>query len=186
MANSILSSLLSKPSLTLISNKDKSDASKHLKISRVGIRLRSRIMRHMREDGTSIVDSRVVDPTEVRIFAFCAKLDDITVLNAALTDRSTSYNMTSRAVVIRNLMVDRFTIKQSPDVLSASPVSIHMKQILVQGDGTGNRVAQGGDSSVIDLGIQTIQSTIDIATSTLTNTIKSAASVASLATSFLP
>lgn len=156
MANSILSSLLSKPALSIVSSLSGLNIAQNLKVSRVRFRYRSRVMRHMREDGTCIVDARIVMSPIVEIEVFCATLDDLAMVNSAMLDRSGVYTITSRGLVLSNMMADEEQVKQTPDVISANPVRMSFKQVLTQNGSNPPSVEQAADSSLMDKGIQQV------------------------------
>lgn len=161
MATSILSSLLSKAQLSIVSSSTGLDLAKNLNVSRVGIKFRSRVFRHMREDGNSIVDARVLMPSVCEIDVFVATLDDLANVNSMMLDRTGVYRVTSRGLVLTNMMMSEESIKQTPDVLNASPVRIVFQKLLTQNADTPPSVAQAADSSLLDQGIQTVSSTLN-------------------------
>jgi hypothetical protein len=156
MANSILSSLLSKPSLSIVSSQTGIDAANGLSVSRVRFRFKSRAMRHMREDGTSIVDQRVILPAAVEIEVFCSTQDQLAAVNAAMLDRTGVYTITSRGLVLTNMMAEANQIKQTPEVISANPVRMYFKRLLTQDAANPPAVEQSADSSLLDKGIQQV------------------------------
>jgi hypothetical protein len=157
MADSILSSVLSKQSFSLKSDKTGQDAAENLKVIAVNFHYRARPMRHMREDGTSIVDSKVVDPALVEIDAICPTLDSINKINTALMDRTSTYTVTSKGIQLRDVSNEHFELRQTPDMLSASPIRITLKQLLRQGGvASGVVVEQPADSSMFSRGIQSV------------------------------
>lgn len=162
MAQTILSSLLSPSSLSIVSsNSDLSlDIASSLKVARVGIRLCSYVMRHMREDGNTIVDARIIQPTKIEIDVFCQSIDDLAMVNSVMLDRNSTYTIKSRGLIFDNMMMDREEIRQSPEVISASPVRMSFKQLLVPGIAIGPNVAQAADSSLVDHGLQDIKAIV--------------------------
>lgn len=158
MPNSILSSLLSKSSLSIVSSQTGLDIASNLKVARVRFRYRSTALRHMREDGTSIVDQRVILPAVVEIDVFCTTQDDLAMVNSALLDRTGVYTITSKGLVINNMMADEEQIKQTPDVISSNPVRLSFKQLLLQNGANPPQVEQAADSSLLKLGIQQVNS----------------------------
>ena len=89
MADSILSCLLSVSALKIHNDSDTTgdNAALELKVSKVSIGFRSRPMRHMKEDGTSIVDVRIIDPTQLNIEVFAPSLASINILNIVLANK---------------------------------------------------------------------------------------------------
>jgi hypothetical protein len=162
MPQTILSSVLSAPTLSIAGDTDQVEIAQNLKVSKVSIKLRARIFRHKREDGVTIVDARVTEPKRVEIDVFVPTLDDLALLNAAQLDRTETYTLKSRGLIFKNMMMEDGHIKQTPDMLSASPVHVVFQELLMQ-SGAGlppPAVAQPADASIIDRGIQTIKSSV--------------------------
>lgn len=160
MVASILSSAFSKPALTIVSSLTGLDIATNLNVARVRFRYRSRVLRHMREDGTCIVDARVIVAPMVEIEVFCATLDDLAMVNSVMLDRTGVYRVTSRGLVLNNMMADEEQIKQTPDVISANPVRMSFKQILTQNGSNPPSVEQAADSSLIDVGIMQVNKAV--------------------------
>lgn len=157
MADSILSSLLSRASLTLVNNNTGKDVAEKLKVVGVNFHYRARPMRHMREDGTSIVDSKVIDPVLVEIDVICPSLDAINQVNQTLMDRKDTYTFTSKGIQLQDAVCERFELRQSAEMISASPVRITLKQLRRQGGPSGGRIVeQPADSSMFGRGIQSV------------------------------
>jgi hypothetical protein len=162
MANTILSSALSAPALTVTSDQTSIDVAAGCGVSKVTIKLRSKIFRHKREDGTTIVDARVVEPMLVEINVFAPTLDNLAMLNSAMLDRGSTYTIKSRGLVLRRMMVSENSIKQSGDMLSAAPVRLNFKELLTQNlTNVGQTLtAQPADSTLIDKGLQTASTAV--------------------------
>jgi hypothetical protein len=162
MPSTILSSALSAPSLAVTSDLTSINIAQALSVSRVSIKLRSRIFRHKREDGTTIVDARVTEPKIVELDVFAPTLDAIAMLNSALLDREGTYTIKSRGLVFRRMMADQESIKQTADMLSASPVHVVFKELLTQNQTNVGQtsVAQPADSTMIEKGIQEVTSAV--------------------------
>jgi len=165
MANSILSSLRSKASLSIANSTNSSDdrerdVAKGLVVTKINIKYRSRTMRHMLENGTGVVDTRVIDPTIIDMEVICPTLDELNLVNQMLQDRKNTYNVTTKSIVVNDMVCDNFQVMQSSGMLSASPVRITMKQLRRQGADSKRLhqvVEQPPDSSVLGLGIQRAQ-----------------------------
>jgi len=160
MPNSILASLLSKASLSIKSNATGLDIATNLKVSRVLFKYCSRVMRHKREDGTSIVDARIILPSTVEIDVTCETLDDVALVNAVMLDRTTVYTIKSKGLIIENMMSEVDAIRQSADIISATPIRMSFTSLLVQGNAKVPAVSQSSDSSLIDKGLQDITQAI--------------------------
>ncbi len=157
MADSIFAKATS---LTIVktSDGDKKNLVAKFKVGQVEIGFKSRPMRHMREDGVSIVDARIIDSTIVDINVFCTTLDEIKMLNSILEDRQNTYTVSSRGLIFRNMTMFNKSIKQDAEMLTASPVRFSMKQLKKEG---GDEVVipiveQPPDSSLIGGGVRTV------------------------------
>lgn len=165
MPSTILSSVLSKPLLTVTSDQTAINVTQGAGVSKVVIKLRSRIFRHKREDGTTIVDARIVEPMMAEIDVFAPTLDSLALLNSAMLDRGSTYTIKTRGLVLRGMMMNESTIKQSADMISASPVRLMFKELLTQNQtnvGQTN-VSQPADSTLLDRGLQTISTAVQTA-----------------------
>jgi hypothetical protein len=161
MPQTILSSALSSPSLAVTSDQTAINVSQACGVSKVVIRLRSRIFRHKREDGTTIVDARVNEPKQVEISVFTPTLDALAMLNSALLDRGSTYTVKSRGLVFTSMMMDEANVKQTAEMISASPVVFTMKELLTQDGSTATQtVAQPADSTLLDRGIQQMNTAV--------------------------
>lgn len=158
MADTILSSLLSSPSLTITSDVTSIDVAQSCGISKVSIKLRSKLFRHKREDGTSIVDARVLEPYMIEVDLFAPTLDSLALLNSAMLDRNGTYTVKSRGLVFRRAMMNQNDVKQTGDMLTAAPVRLTFKELMTQNlTNVGQtNVAQPADSTLIDKGIQLV------------------------------
>ncbi len=162
MPNTILASALSSPSLSISSFSDPTNVAAALGVSKVVIKLRSKVFRHKTETGNTIVDARVVEPMQCEIDVFVPTLDAMTAINVVMLDRTTAYTIKSRGLVLTRMLADHNEIRQSADMLSASPVKLHFKELLTQGQLAigATRVAQPSDSTIIDKGIQSISDAV--------------------------
>jgi hypothetical protein len=186
MAASILSSLLSKPALSIVSSQTGIDIASSLKVVRVRFRYRSRTLRHMREDGTSIVDQRVILATVVELEVFCSTQNDLAAVNSAMLDRTGVYTITSKGLIVKNMMSEENQIKQTPEVISANPVRISFKQLLTQGGTNPASVEQAADSSLLDKGIQQLQTAAISAETFTSNVVANFTGAAAAATKLGP
>jgi hypothetical protein len=162
MATNILSSALSKASFTLTNVTQSTDGStvttvSNLKVKAVTISLKAKIFRHKREDGVTIVDSKILLPIQVDVDAFVPDIDTLQQLNALLSDRSSIYKVSSKGLLIDHLMTESAQIRQSAEVISASPVRLSFKELMFK-DATPTICAQSTDSSLTDRGIATLNS----------------------------
>src|SRR5579864_1954734 len=186
MADSLLSSLLSSKggALTVVNNASRKDVAEHFQISRVTFKYTSKVLRHMLEDGSTIVDARVTEPVTVSIDAIAPTLDEINTASNMLKDRKDTYTLTSRGLVVNDMSTEDIRIKQSADMISASPVRISMKQLMRQGGVSAEQhevVEQPADSSILGRGVQAVQKVGKSVTDAFSNTIRDIKNVGSIA-----
>jgi hypothetical protein len=149
-------------------------------IQRVTMHLSSSLFDNRREDGTSIVDARVLLPTSIDVDVICGTIDAVEKINNILKDINSIYTITSKGLTFQNLTLKNNSIIQSPDVLSASPIKLSFQQRLLQNNNNPT-CAQTGDASIIDNGITNLKNNLNSAT----NSIESAATSVSSFTSNL-
>lgn len=152
MAGNLFSGFLSPAALVIRDEESGEVQAKDLKPVRVQIRLTSTAQRHMREDGSTIVDSRIIQPSSVVIEALCPDSATMKQVNNLLMDRSFFYSVSSKGVILNNMMAESELITQSPDVMSAVPIRISMKQVLSK-EVKPLIVAQSADSTLVDRGM---------------------------------
>ncbi|ABL96836.1 hypothetical protein BcepF1.105 [Burkholderia phage BcepF1] len=159
MASSILSSLFSQASFRITDETTtfSRDVAKGLKIRRVTIRYVSTTHEHRREDGSTIVDARTIQPTLLTVEAIAPDLDTLSQITNVAADRNGVYRVTTKGVILPTMRIESQSIRQSSDMLSASPVQLQFKQMLVQGR-QPIVFAQGADSSLIDRGMAILTS----------------------------
>lgn len=157
MATSILSSILSPAKFRIYNKTTKTEISATFGIVKVMIRLSSEIQRHMLEDGTTLVDSRIVTPSKVMIDVLCRNDDELSSVVSLLQDRESLLQVTSRGYILDNLMVSTNYFHQSPEVLSATPTRISFDQVLVQ---NVNPIvfANSANASIVDKGLSSLTS----------------------------
>lgn len=148
----IVSSFFSSAAFKLKNSTTGATAAEGLRVSRVHIRLPSTPMRHMKEDGSTIIDSRIIQPTSVQMEAYCETLDSFSKLNAVLLDRSTFYSIASKGLSFDNMLLENEQVSQSQDVISALPVKLSFKQVLTKKI-TPIVFAQSADASLISRGM---------------------------------
>jgi hypothetical protein len=119
---------------------------------RVHIKLTSTPMRHMKEDGTTIVDARIIQPTTVNVDAYCPDISTFSAISTVGKDRSSFYSIRSKGIVINQLMGNTRQFKQSPDVLSAMPMRLSFQQVITK-NSKPVVVAVPTNSSLISLGM---------------------------------
>lgn len=151
MALSILSSLFSQAQFLLTDKNGDAQMASNAKVVSVRIMYASRLHRHMKEDGSSIVDARTIMPTRLRVEMIAPDLDTLDQITQVAQNRSSAYIIKSKGLVFDNMMVEDECISQVPKMLSASPVRLEFKQQLVQWV-MPVIYSQSSDSSVIDRG----------------------------------
>ncbi len=152
MTQNILSSLLSKASFSLTAIDTGQVVCSNLKISRVVIKLDSIVQRHKQESGSTIVDSRVLRPNIVSIDCFCPDVDTLSQVNDVLNNREKLYTIATKGLIVDYMRLEKEEIRQTPEVLSASPLRLSFKQVLAQYQ-TQTIYAQSGDVPLISRGL---------------------------------
>lgn len=179
MAESILSSLLSLAQFTIVGN-DGKQVVKNLKVAKTGIKFNSRPHRSVKEDGTTIVDAKVVLQTELTLSVYCQTVDDLRQVNDLLQNRSKLYRIYSKGVVIDNMVMVSEQVKQSPECLNSYPIDLKFEEIIIQG-AKPSIVKQSSDSSVLPLGLASISVAAKQTVSDLIASVHAAAADASRA-----
>lgn len=157
MAENILSSLLSVAAFSITNATTGAVVAPNLAVKKVGIRYSSKNMTHQLEDGSTIVDQRIIVPSGMVVEAYCPDIDTVDAINALLLDRSAMYTINSKGIIIQNTMADSDNFRQNAEMLSATPIRIRFKQQLIQGVAPVV-CSQSADSSVLDRGIQLLSS----------------------------
>ena len=181
MANSIVSSFLSKSAFTLKEVNPGSDGItrvKNLKIKRATIKFNSRLMRHMLEDGTSVVDCRVILPTEVAMEVICPTTDDLQQVVTILQDRVATYDVISRGVTVQSMSLNSQTIDQGSEMLSATTSSLQFKEVMIQSD-PQPVTEQSADASIVSRGKAIVNAAAQSVSSAFANVVTAAKSAIS-------
>lgn len=152
MANSILSSALSSASFSITNQTTGTNAATTLAVSRVTIRLRSQLHRHMREDGLTLIDARTIMATELDVDGFAPDLSTLEQINSVLSNRDDMFTITSKGVILSPMRLENLLVSQTPNVLSAAPVRVTFKQALAPAV-AAITFKQAADSSLVDRGI---------------------------------
>jgi hypothetical protein len=173
MANtSIVSSLFSQVRFTVV-NSDGQKLSAKLNVSRVVMRLQSKLMRHSLEAGNTIVDARIIMPSTIDVDVFCSTLDDVAAVNSLLQNRTQLFTLTSKGLVFGSMMLDNEQLHQASEMLSAVPIHLSFKEVLVQNT-PPVLFQQPADSSLIGRGFLALK-TAEGNVSDLISSIKSSA-----------
>jgi hypothetical protein len=175
MANSLLSSLLSASSLIIYNQTTAVKTATTLLVSKVVFRFTSEIQRHTMEDGTTKVDARTVKPAAIVLDVICKDNDTLSAVVTLLADRDSLYQLSSRGLVLANLMMDSENFSQNAEMLSATMTRITFHQILIQNI---NPVVfkDESSSSLIDKGISaltTAETNVTSLYTTVSNSISS-------------
>lgn len=152
MASNLFSGLLSPSALVIRDQEDGTIQVKNLKTIRVHIRLTSAAMRHMREDGSTIVDSRIIQPSSAIVEALCPDAATFKQVNNLLMDRANFYSISSKGVLLNNMMAEAEQVSQTPEVMSAIPVRLSFKQVLSK-EVLPLVVESSSDSTLVDRGM---------------------------------
>ena len=119
----------------------------------VEIQLASNVPCHRREDGTTISDVRIIEPSIVVAQIICPTIDDVESVLSVMNDRQNLYTIKSKGIVMNNMMAMQTSDKQNAEMLSAAPFQITFKELL-QETSSPAVSAQAGDSDTQDQGIQ--------------------------------
>ena len=155
MAANLITKLLGSNELRIQNLTTGSTVISNLKARVVSIKFVSEPMVHQKEDGTTLIDTRVITPARVMIDGIAPSINDVSAINEVLLDRESLYQISSRGIIIANLMSDSENFRQSKDNISSTPTRISFQQVLIE------RVspvvyANQSDSSLIDRGLAII------------------------------
>lgn len=183
MALSLLSSLSSalggssggSSPLSITNATSGSKSIKTVKPVSVTIKMTSTIMRHMREDGQTFADTRIIQPTSISIEGIAPDFNTIKQVNALLQDRTNIYNVTSKGVTVKQLMADSNQMPQTAQYLSAGQIKLEMRQVLTKSVEPAV-CAQSGDTSLVSAGL----SLLSAAASTVSGLVSKVSSVAGI------
>jgi hypothetical protein len=152
MPVSFVSSLLSPTPLKVMNVTRGFQVMRQVKVLRTKAYLSAAAMRHMLEDGNSIIDTRIILPCSLEIEFICPDLNVAGQVMGVFEDRSSLYQITSKGLIFDNMMLMHDGISQTPENLSSIPTRIMFQQILLEG--TQQKItAQPGDASIVDRGI---------------------------------
>jgi hypothetical protein len=160
MANNAISSLFGKAALTIYNQTYGVVAAKDLKISKVTIKLSSDPQRHMMENGNTRIDTRTIKGIRIQMEVFAPDLNVLAQINDVAMDRSSLFQITSRGLIIPDMMIDSEVMKQVPEILSATPIRLTFKQILIEGK-SPIIMNNAADASLIDRGLALVDNVTD-------------------------
>jgi hypothetical protein len=170
MANNILSSLYSQAVFSIVDSNGNAVAT-GIKIRKVSIKYEAHAMKHTMEDGSTKIDSKIIMAPVINVEFFCPTLSDQDSVTAIMVDRSQTYTVTTKGLIFKPMFLMTEKIDQTPDVLSAAPLQITFKQLLVQAR-PAIIFKQAADSTLIDKGLAALtsakQQVTDLATTVST------------------
>lgn len=123
-------------------------------------------------------DVRIVQPLSIAVQVICPTLNDAESVIAFMNDRFSLYKLTSKGLLFQNLMAQSISVKQDAAMLSAAPFRIYLKEILLD-QAARTTVAQPTDSSLLDRGIELLNSTTQTVTGLFTSVTKSVSNTVS-------
>lgn len=123
-----------------------------LKVLDVRIKFEGKVFKNQREDGSFIVDGKMLMPTTIDVSVLIQTVDAAEQVNRILKDRKSLYTIYSRGLIINNLLCVNNQVSMNPEILSSSPFRLSFKEVpLQQEDQPETR--QDADSTTIDKGI---------------------------------
>lgn len=152
MAANILASLFSTAAFKISRGVSEKGIATNLKVIKITVKLSSAAMRHANEDGTTTTDVRIIKPTSIAIDAYCPDLDTISQVNSIIMDREAQYSISTRGVSFNNLLAINENARQTPEVLTATPIRLSFKS--VPSDMKPPVIlGQAADSSIVNRGM---------------------------------
>ncbi len=151
-----LSSLISKSAFTIIDQQNNNVITAKLSIKKVSIKYASKVMRHAMENGKSLVDARIIQPKEVEIEVICPNVSVLNQVNEMVGNNKTLYTITSKGIVTTNLIAEGQQIRLDSSMLSATPIKIRFKEVLVNLTQEKPK-QQAADSSLVGKGISMLK-----------------------------
>lgn len=154
-----------------------------VKIENAKIHLNSTLQKHMREDGATLTDERIIHGTVISIETYCPTLDDVNTLLQIMNDRQNLYTIVAKGLTFANMMAVATQNKQTPEVLSAAPFTIAFMEQLLE-NAAAVICAQAGDSDTQDNGLQLLSNIGNNVNNFLTTVRNNAANAASSISGF--
>jgi len=153
MANNLLTGLFSDSNkLKVVDAANSRQVMPDFKTKRVNIRFPSNVMGHTMESGITKVDTRVIRPAQLSVIGYANDASTLLSLASMLSNRNTLYTITSRGLILPNMLLVTEGLAQSPEVISAAPIRLDFKQVFIEGIDSVV-FAQAADTSLIDRGI---------------------------------
>jgi hypothetical protein len=132
MAESILSSILSKASFRIHNQNLGVDTAKGLKVVKAVIRMSADPQRHLLEDGSTFIDTRTVKPIKLQVDVIAPDATALTQINEVASDRRNLYQISTRGILIPDMMIDAELMEQTPENISSTVIKLSFKQILIE------------------------------------------------------
>jgi len=155
-----LSSIFSSPMMRITNKTNGIDVLIPIRTLKTSLKFSSKTAKHMMEDGSSKVDQRILMPVGVDIEMIAPSQDVLLQVNETLLDRSSTYTVQSRGIILDNMRVDYEGIDQNPKNISSTPLKLSFMEMMYQGS-NAVAFANAADSSVIDRGMSVIAKAVD-------------------------
>lgn len=168
MPQDIIASYLSNSNFTLTSLNLGQVSTNGIAVLAVKIKLESKLFRNQREDGSYIVDGRILLPTSVDAEVVVQSKSAVDTVNRILKDRSTIYTINTRGLIFNNMVCVNEQITQNAENLSSSPFHLVFREILLQEEATP-KTMQDADSTALDRGIAYLKETTNTVTNLVTD-----------------
>lgn len=155
MANNLLSTLTSASPFVVYNQSTKQTMTLEIKVVKVMAKYTAEPQRQTMEDGTTRTDSKTPRPAKLNVDVICPNINSLKQVNNILADRASLFQINSRGLIFPNFMVDSAFINQTPEMLSATPIRLAFKQMLIENI-SPVIFANQADSTVIERGIAAI------------------------------
>lgn len=162
MANNIISTLLGSNPFVVYNQSTKVTVRLDVKVVRLSAKFTAEPQRQIMEDGTTRTDSKTVRPAKLTVDVICPDVNSLKQVNDILVDRGSLYQITSRGLIFGNFMVDSEFLNQTPEMLSATPIRMAFKQILIE-NVSPVIFANQADATIIERGIAAVTKVKDTA-----------------------
>jgi len=160
MAGNIISAMLAKAAFRIRNQALGLDSATTLKITRCVIRLSAEPQRHMLEDGSTYIDTRIIKPIRIHVDAIAPDVDSLIQINAVANDRKSLFQISSRGLVIPDMMIDAELMNQNGENISSTVMKLSFKQIIIE-KGSQIFLAHSADASLLERGQTLMSDTAD-------------------------
>lgn len=151
MANNILTALAGNVSFKLYSS-DGISVLNSVYALEVTAQLSAKLLKNMAEDGTAIIDSKILMPIQVSVSVMANSTEAVEQVNSIFQNINGQYKLYSRGLYFEKLTLARESLTQSAAVMSATPIELVFNGILLENENYPV-TAQSGDSDTIIGGI---------------------------------